>query len=182
MQFTSTQLGVLRGIIIAVATTIMALLIAVHADIFPHPISNNYSDRVTFVGTWGLVIVLWLVLCIGVLARHRFLNAEDINGGGLTKGSPRVIILQAILQNTLEQVTLAGFVYGSCAILLPFQWLPVIPASAILFFLGRLLFIWGYSSGAAARALGFGLTFYPTIILFGLCIVNVILDYSKFAT
>ncbi|MEH6545519.1 MAG: MAPEG family protein [Sneathiella sp.] len=178
MRFTSDQRGVLRGMVAAIVATITSLIIAVQADILPHPISNNLSDRLSFGAAWSLAIVLWLVLCIGVLARHRFLNAEDINGSGLTKGSPRAIILQAVLQNTLEQVTLAGFVYGSCAVLLPFLWLPVIPAGAILFSLGRALFFTGYSSGAAARALGFGLTFYPTIVLFGLCIVSVIFDFS----
>jgi hypothetical protein len=32
-----------------------------------------------------------------------------------------------------------------------------------LFLLGRVLFIGGYRKGAGGRALGFGLTFYPTL-------------------
>jgi len=178
MPLTPVQRGVLRGMASAMAVTIIVFLIAVKTNIFPHPVSNTLPDRAIFVGTWGMAIVAWLALCIGALARHRFLSDKDIDGSGLTKGSNRAIILQAVLQNTLEQVTLAGFVYGSCAILLPYHWLPVIPASALLFSLGRALFFRGYGSGAAARALGFGLTFYPTIALLGLCIVNGIFDFS----
>ncbi len=37
---------------------------------------------------------------------------------------------------------------------------------ALLFGLGRLLFLLGYHRGAAARAFGFGLSFYPTVGLY----------------
>ena len=49
--------------------------------------------------------------------------------------------------------------------------LAVIPAAAVLFALGRLLFWRGYAGGAPSRALGFGLTFYPTALML---IVNIV--------
>jgi hypothetical protein len=58
----------------------------------------------------GLAPAFFLMLSIGLLARHRMLTPEDIDGGGLTEGTPRAHQLQAILQNTLEQSTLAFMV------------------------------------------------------------------------
>jgi hypothetical protein len=40
-----------------------------------------------------------------------------------------------------------------------------LPAAAILFLIGRILFFLGYAEGAASRAFGFALTFYPTLML-----------------
>jgi uncharacterized protein involved in response to NO len=39
----------------------------------------------------------------------------------------------------------------------------LVPVLAALFCAGRLLFWLGYERGAAARAVGFGLTFYPSL-------------------
>jgi hypothetical protein len=36
----------------------------------------------------------------------------------------------------------------------------------LFFFVGRGLFLRGYALGAGARAVGFGLTFYPTVLMF----------------
>jgi hypothetical protein len=52
---------------------------------------------------------------------------------------------------------------------LPHGWLAVIPAAALLFVISRILFTVGYQRGAGGRALGFGLTAYPT---FGLLITT----------
>ena len=49
--------------------------------------------------------------------------------------------------------------------LLPAGLIGWVPAAALLFALGRVLFVAGYASGAAARAFGFALTFYPTVTL-----------------
>jgi len=48
---------------------------------------------------------------------------------------------------------------------MPASWQAVIPAAAILFFIGRVLFWRGYARGAPGRALGFALTFYPTVAM-----------------
>jgi hypothetical protein len=45
---------------------------------------------------------------------------------------------------------------------MPLKWLGVIPAAALLFVLGRILFMAGYERGAGERATGFGLTAYPS--------------------
>jgi hypothetical protein len=125
------------------------------------------AARIAWALPWAVLPLLTLMVSIMRVANHRFSTPEDIDGSGLTVGTPRVQVLRAILQNTLEQAVLAvgGFLIGS--VTLPHGWLGVIPVAALLFVIGRILFLVGYASGAGGRALGFGLTAYPT---FGLLI------------
>ena len=83
----------------------------------------------------------------------------------LTEGTSRAKLLQALLQNTLEQLALALPVYLACSFAFPSRFLGLIPASAAMFFVGRVLFYIGYSGGAPSRAFGFAFTFYPTVLL-----------------
>jgi uncharacterized membrane protein YecN with MAPEG domain len=100
-----------------------------------------------------------------MLARHRFFTPADIDGGGLSEGTSTAKLLQSILQNTLEQSVLACSVHLLWAAAMPRTWQAAVPAAAMLFFFGRLLFWRGYSHGAPARAIGFGLTFYPSVAM-----------------
>lgn len=106
-----------------------------------------------------------LAFAIARLAGHRFFTPQDMDGSALTAGTDRARLLQSLLQNTLEQVALALPVYFAWAMFAPGRLLPTLPAAGCLFLLGRLLFFRGYVHGAAARALGFALTFYPTLVL-----------------
>ncbi len=66
---------------------------------------------------------------------------------------------------SLEQMALALPVYAAWVVLAPTHLLAVVPAASSLFLLGRVLFFYGYARGASGRALGFALTFYPTVLL-----------------
>jgi len=48
---------------------------------------------------------------------------------------------------------------------MPVSWIAAIPAAVVLFVLGRVLFLRGYRGGAPSRAIGFALTFYPTVLM-----------------
>lgn len=113
----------------------------------------------------SLVSTLWLLLSVGRLAKHRFFSPTDIDGGGLNKNTAEAASLQALLQNTLEQTVLAVIAYGAWAFLAQPARLGLLIVFTCFFAIGRLLFFVGYSSGAPARALGFGLTFYPSAAL-----------------
>ena len=105
------------------------------------------------------------MFCIGRLAKHRFFTPEDIDGGALTPGTATARLLQALLQNTLEQLVIAIIAYFSAGMLLAPKMLPLVPAAALMFTLGRVLFFRGYPKGAAHRAFGFALTFYSSVAL-----------------
>lgn len=123
------------------------------------------ATSLTWALTWDAGILVCLILAIGTLARHRFLTPADIDGSGLTSGTARAQVLQAVLQNTLEQSVIAVVAHLFWASIMPFGAQAAIPAAVVLFVIGRIFFVEGYAKGAGARAFGFALTFYPTVIL-----------------
>ncbi|WP_315724132.1 MULTISPECIES: MAPEG family protein [unclassified Bradyrhizobium] len=120
-----------------------------------------------------LFVIVWLLAAIGNVARLRFFSVQDIAGSATTVASEAVRRGNAILQNTLEQAVLAVAVHLGLAATLPYPDLLLV-ALVILFGLGRLLFWLGYARGAAGRAFGFALTFYPTAFSLILGIVLVL--------
>jgi hypothetical protein len=163
----SAQRGVMAGMVPAVLTTAGVLTAAV---IFAGPAIASRASlelRVELLAASVMAPAISLLICIARLANHRFFTAEDINGSALTEGTARAKLLQALLQNTLEQSVLAALVYVSCSFVVPGYFLGVIPAAASMFLVGRVAFFAGYADGAPARAFGFALTFYPTVFLAG---------------
>lgn len=161
---TPSQRGVAVGALTALAVTLAALTGAAYWLPFAQ-IDATLPGRLRLFTLCGLAPALALAIAIARLARHRFFTPEDIDGSGLSAGSDRAKVLQALLQNTLEQSVLAWPVYGWWALAGPAATLAVVPVAASLFLLGRALFFARYHHGAAGRAPGFGLTFYPTVVL-----------------
>jgi len=165
MSLTTKQRGVLKGIVIGAAVTVVVILGAIFAGPMLLSPEATAGERLAFTLRADAFLALWLGISIALLARHRFFTPEDIDGGGLTQGTDTANVLQATLQNTLEQTVLAVLVHLAWASLMPVSWMSVIPAAVILFLLGRVLFMRGYRGGAPSRALGFALTFYPTVLM-----------------
>ena len=82
----------------------------------------SLSLRLKLAALAGLAPAAVLLLCIARLAKHRFTTPQDIHGSALTEGTERAKLLQALLQNTLEQT----FRQDS------FRWLPPLPRSLLL--------------------------------------------------
>jgi hypothetical protein len=175
MALTEKQHGVVRGIVPALAVSVTGIAGAIWLSpgwLIP---GDDPAGRIAFVMRWDLLVVFWLIVQTGALARLRFFSPEDIDGGGMSAGTAAARKGQAILQNTLEQVVLAVFVHVAWAAIMPVRALAAIPVAAVLFAIGRALFWRGYGRGAAGRALGFGLTFYPSALMFLILAVAVIL-------
>ena len=165
-MLTEKQRGVLGGMMLGLAATLLALafaIVAAPSALLPH--ENNADSAIAHALQWDILLAFWLAANIAMLARHRFFTPADIDGGGLSDGTPTAKVLQSVLQNTLEQVALALSVHLIWAATMPGRWQAAIPAAAMLFFFGRALFWRGYARGAPARALGFALTFYPTVAM-----------------
>lgn len=124
-----------------------------------------------------LFVVPWLAAAIANVARLRFGSIEDIAGSSAGAGSQPVRDAVAILQNTAEQVVLAVLTHLVCAAVLARPTAMLI-ALAALFCAGRALFWVGYKRGAAGRAFGFALTFYPTVAALGIAAVVLLLGRS----
>lgn len=161
MSVNSKQKAVLRSVTLAAIVVVagLALSFAIPLRVLP---KDDAGARMVWALQWALLPLLVLMVMVMRVANHRFLTPEDIDGSGLTVGSPRVHLLRAVLQNTLEQAVLAVGTYLAAAVVLPHDRLSIIPAAALLFVLGRILFAAGYERGAEGRGLGFGLTAYPT--------------------
>lgn len=165
MRLTAKQHGVLKGMIIGATITVVVIVGAILGGPSLLSPEASASERLAFALRTDVFIALWLGISVAFLARHRFFTPEDIDGGGLTHGTEAAQVLQATLQNTLEQTVLAVLVHCMWAIVMPVSWISAIPAATVLFLCGRVLFLRGYRGGAPARAVGFTLTFYPAVLM-----------------
>ena len=165
MSLTEKQAGVLKGIIVGATIAFCIVFFGSYLNPFSYSESLNIIDRFSVAIISCVIPTIFLGASIGRLAKHRFFTPEDIDGGGLSKGTVKASILQSLLQNTLEQTLLATLVYCAWSIVMPATWLSVVPIASLAFGLGRVLFFRGYKNGAASRAIGFTLSFYPSIMM-----------------
>lgn len=168
------QRGVLAGMNVGLITTVLALTLAIvfHPDaLISQP---GEGSSIFHALKWDVLLAGCLAANIGMLARHRFFTPDDIDGGGLGSGTLQARVLQAILQNTLEQAALAFVIHLIWVASMPLDWQAALPVAALLFLVGRVLFWQGYAHGAPARALGFTLTFYPSVVMLALIIGRLI--------
>nr|WP_277998390.1 MAPEG family protein [Sphingomonas liriopis] len=145
----------MRGMAIGMVVTIAAVVVGLARS---H--AATLEARLTTFGIAALVLGLWIAVSVGSVARARFLSAAAIGGGDGV--DPRVDAANAVLRNTIEQALLAGFAYAALVLVDDHAREPVALFVAC-FSAGRLLFWSGYRDGAAARSLGFALTFYPSV-------------------
>ena len=171
MVMTSKQRGVMVGASAAVLTVLLGYTWAAHFGGAYLDLNGSIECHLKLLATSLMLPAAVQLVCIARLAQHRFLSADDIDGSGLSEGTPRAKLLQALLQNTLEQLTLAVCVYFFATLTLPSDLLALVPTASCLFFVGRFFFLLGYAGGAPSRAYGFALTFYSTVIL-GLIAIN----------
>ena len=101
----------------------------------------------------------------------RYYSPSDIGGAGGGPETREIAVARAALQNTIEQSILAIIAHSALALALPADKMAVIVALVGLFVIGRIAYWFGYPKGAAARAFGFALTFYPTIIALSAALV-----------
>ena len=122
------------------------------------------ADRLAFVFRCELAIgfVLWAMIArVGAI---RYFSPADIGGAASGTETKEIAVARAALQNTIEQSVLAIIAHSALALTLPANRMAVIIALVGLFVIGRIAYWFGYPKGAAVRAFGFALTFYPTII------------------
>ena len=169
-DFRCEQRGVGPGIALAAAMTLIILGMAAWFARSQEP--TPFDARLEHALRLVPFVVVWLLATIANVARLRFFSKRDIGGGGSESDTIKVREARAILQNTLEQVSLA--VVAQLVVVASFNPSgPLVAALVGLFAVGRLLFWIGYRQGARGRAFGFGLTFYPSVIaLFASVTIN----------
>lgn len=160
-DFKREQRVVAVSMVAALCISVLALVMAAAAgqdtSVLP------FADRLEATLQADGLVIVWLAAAIANVARLRFFSQEDIAGSGSTSGSARVRRASAVAQNTLEQAGLAVVVHlVVTATFIHSQ--EVVVTMAVLFAVGRVLFWAGYKRGAKGRALGFALTFYPSVL------------------
>lgn len=97
---------------------------------------------------------------IARLAQRRFFDDGAIDGAAFAPGSGGDID-QRVLNNTIEQLVMALVLWPFVALTLGAL---VVLYMGVGFAIARLLFWIGYHVSPPLRALGFGATFYPTVL------------------
>ena len=148
----------------ALAVLVLAVLWQMRPETFPLPIpaEDDPAARLAFAARWLLIPGFALLAGIGMVANRRFFVPDAIDGTRTPESRSLEINLR-YNQNTLEQTVLAAIAWAGLALQLPHDNLALIPVLAIVFGIGRAAFWIGYLVSPGARALGFALTFYPTV-------------------
>ena len=167
---TGEQKKVMAGMALAVVLTLLALFGV-------YFLAKSGADDIRLSAPVASALSgLALVYCIAAIAKKRFFHSDVIGGAAYDGPGSEVAVDKAVLQNTLEQTVLAVVAYNGLTAVAPWLGPVLLPALTGLFLLGRLLFVLGYRKGAGHRALGFGLTFYPTVAAYVIFVAALIVQ------
>jgi len=128
------------------------------------PESWLVTDRLELMINCSIIAVTPAVLAIAIVAAQR-LNPDMWVGQNVKPNSALDVNTRFIL-NTVEQFILFLVGLTGIALYAPMSEAHSIPILTSLFFMGRVLFWIGYHKNPYLRAVGFGLTFYPTVGVF----------------
>src|SRR3972149_3528843 len=103
MELTNKQKGVVRNVIPAAGLTgvgFCGVLLLLPVSLLP---ADDPGARIAWAVRWALLPVLTLMVAIMRVANYRFSSPEDIDGSGLTDGTPPGRGVRAGPPNTLEE-------------------------------------------------------------------------------
>lgn len=128
------------------------------------PQSWEIADRLALLLKCSVLTTFPFIAAVIVVAAQR-LNPRYLEGKGVKRDSA-LDINSRVAQNSLEQFVLYFVGLGAMALYLTPKDAQTVPILATLFFIGRVLYWWGYHHNTYVRAFGWGLTFYPTVIVY----------------
>ena len=163
MSLTEKQFGVLKRIIVGLSIALCIVGLGSYMNPFGYNETFEPINKLHIAILCCLVPTFFLAVSIGRLAKHRFLTPEDIDGGGLSAGTPQAKLLQSLLQNTIEQALLASLVYCAWAAVMPTTWLSTVPIAAIAFGVGRILFFFRLQSRSISTGYWLYIIFLPFV-------------------
>lgn len=159
MMLSVEQRRILRNMLLAM---LIALILAAISAFYP------VSWHLSRIQSYLLALVLptcSYILAIGKIASLRFFD-ESVSNPLIAIDNLRLNTMKQYLSNTHEQLFLAVIVYALLSWSLPLEHIYLVLLFSLCFVAGRILFVKGYSRGAAGRSLGFALTFYSNVVSF----------------
>ena len=151
---------VLTGTFCACALLLCFCVVAVYVP-FPKLRLPTLLDRVVFTLRWLIVSLLSISAGVIWVGSMRYATAA-INPLD-PSGKKYVELRSRYLQNTVEQLLLHSFSLIALSTYLSEENMYLVPLLVVLFSIARLLFAVGYSMDPLKRALGFVMTFLPTV-------------------
>lgn len=136
------------------------------------PQAWEVADRLTLVIKCSVFAILPAVVAITIVAAQR-LN-PDLWIGQKVRSNSSLDINTRFVLNTVEQFILLLVGLSGISLYVPVSEARTVPILAALFLMGRILFWVGYHKNPYLRAFGFGLTFYPTVVVFTWLIVRIV--------
>ena len=129
------------------------------------PPHDDPASRLAYAARW--LVLPGLTLLAGVFAASRRGFFADAIEGSRTPANHNLEIGLRYNQNTVEQIILAGIAWVALSVTVPHERLPLIPAMAVLFVIGRITFWVGYMLHPMGRTFGMTLTVVPTLAAYG---------------
>ena len=170
----SKQQQVKYGAAAAAVTSVIFIYFGYRFYPFEIPKLMTMADRLAFVFQFELFAMLMLLAGIGSIAKQRFQNKDAIDGA--TSNLPSAIEINLrYLQNTLEQFVLVVIAHLVLVTVIDSESVKIIPILVCWWVIGRILFWVGYHQFPVGRAVGFGITFYPTVCVIAYGIYRVML-------
>lgn len=109
------------------------------------------------------------------IGSQRFGNPSD-NPLLVVANSNAMAVNLRVLANTHEQVVLFALTTLALSVLLPFNYLSLLPIYSAIFFIGRIIFWLAYKHNPLWRAPGFAMGILPEVAGLGYCCVAVVIQ------
>lgn len=139
------------------------------------PLPEALADRIGFAFRADAFVILWVLMAIQRVSTGRYNSPMDNRGSAYGPPSP-ALALKIAFQNTLEQAFVAIGAHLALSAATGGAVLALIPASVLLFAVGRVAFLIGYPHGAGGRAFGIVLTMVPSYVLLGIALWHIVAD------
>ena len=161
-------------VFIVCATSCLTIYICTDLMIDWRPAGWGVIDRLTLVIQCGILAIVPGVVGVIVVAAQRL--RPNLQVGQKLAEYSSVDINTRFVKNTVEQFVLFFVGISGMSAYVTHKDAATIPILTAMFLTGRCLFWIGYHKHPYVRAFGFGLTFYPTVIVFAWLILRTAFD------
>ena len=167
-SFSEDQRAVHRYILIGITIGVLFVLLGYFVVPIPVPKEDSLTARLVYTLRWQTFPAIFFIFTIQRVGNARFFSAA-INPMS-AKGDQIVDLPQRILRNTHEQVSVHFIGQLVLSTYLTAETIKIIPVLVCLFVFARIIFWIGYNRDPLQRAVGYSMTFLPTIFTIVFCV------------